>query len=71
MSVGQRCREELQRIECSGSAGGQVVKQQQIMLFYLEEGLEISYGQDFVYVENHIISSESRGSDGICVALRS
>jgi len=34
-----------------------VVKQQQIMLFYVEERLEISYGQDFVYVENHIISS--------------
>jgi len=48
-----------------------VVKQQQIMLFYVEERLEISYGQDFVYVENHIISSESRGSDEICVALRS
>jgi hypothetical protein len=47
-----------------------VVKQQQIMLFYIDEGLEISYGQDFVYVENHI-SSESRGGDGICVALRS
>ena len=42
-----------------------MVKQQQIMLFYVEERLEISYGQDFVYVENHIISSESRGSDEI------
>jgi len=49
-----------------------VVKQQKIVLFYLEKRLKISYGQDFVYVENHIMSSESRVSDGMsCVALRS
>jgi len=45
-----------------------VVKQQKIVLFYVEKGLKISYGQGFVYIENHIISSEIGVSDGIsCV----
>ena len=43
-------------------------KQQKIVLFYVEKGLKISYGQDLVYIENHIISSESGVSEGMsCV----